>query len=639
MMLLLLAFLDEAKANNIDTLQLGGLLQARPAGAPLLDIPAHASIQNMIQTKGAARVIVRFAAPVSLPRGFALEPDLDQAGVINQRSIIARLHSTVLSRLSVKRAAAAKRYDFIPFMALEVDQTDLKTLIASPEIDFIEEDFAVPPLLAQSVPLIGGVNGSFSGSTGSGQTVAILDTGVEKTHPFLSGKVVAEGCFSTTAGAPNNSIAYCTPGSTAAGSGLPCSDTSSGCWHGTHVAGIAAGKNGPAGAPSGVARDANLISIQVFSQFSGSSNCGSYATCPLSYISDQISALQYVFNLRNTYNIASVNMSLGGGQYSSNCDATIPSLKTAIDNLRAAGIATVIASGNDGSTSSISLPACISTAISVGATDKADVVASYSNSALFLNLLSPGSSITSSYPAGLYATASGTSMATPHVAGAWAVIKSAKPTATVDDILNALVNTGKPVTDSRNGVVKPRIQVDQAVYALIPPVLTVTKAGNGSGTVTSTPVGIVCGATCSAGFTSGTNVTLTATPETGSAFIGWSGACSGAGTCTVTMDAAKNVTATFSLSVNGVCGSANGQTFDSYPFPPTATLCTAGTASSVTGVGPWNWTCIGQNGGSTASCSSNITAAAPVPAIGRWGMVMSAGGLALLLGYRRRNGY
>jgi len=75
--------------------------------------------------------------------------------------------------------------------------------------------------------------------------------------------------------------------------------------------------------------------------------------------------------------------------------------------------------------------------------------------------------------------------------------------------------------------------------------LSVTKAGAGSGTVTSSPAGISCGSTCSANYAGGTNVTLTATPASGSVFAGWSGACSGAGTCTVAMSAAKSVTATF----------------------------------------------------------------------------------------------
>src|SRR5207247_9764469 len=76
--------------------------------------------------------------------------------------------------------------------------------------------------------------------------------------------------------------------------------------------------------------------------------------------------------------------------------------------------------------------------------------------------------------------------------------------------------------------------------------LTVTKTGSGGGTVTSSPAGIICGATCSASFASGTSVTLTATPASGSVFTGWSGAgCSGTGSCAVTMNAAQSVTAPF----------------------------------------------------------------------------------------------
>src|SRR6266516_2750728 len=78
--------------------------------------------------------------------------------------------------------------------------------------------------------------------------------------------------------------------------------------------------------------------------------------------------------------------------------------------------------------------------------------------------------------------------------------------------------------------------------------LTVTKAGNGTGTVTSSPAGINCGATCTASFTKNTNVTLTATADPGSAFAGWSGACTGTGSCVVKMSANKTVTATFNSS-------------------------------------------------------------------------------------------
>lgn len=78
--------------------------------------------------------------------------------------------------------------------------------------------------------------------------------------------------------------------------------------------------------------------------------------------------------------------------------------------------------------------------------------------------------------------------------------------------------------------------------------LTVSKSGTGTGTVTSSPAGIDCGATCQFAFPEGTPVTLTATPAAGSTFAGWSGACTGTGTCAVTMDAAKSVTAAFTAA-------------------------------------------------------------------------------------------
>ena len=87
--------------------------------------------------------------------------------------------------------------------------------------------------------------------------------------------------------------------------------------------------------------------------------------------------------------------------------------------------------------------------------------------------------------------------------------------------------------------------------------LTVTKSGTGSGTVTSSVGGINCGSTCSANIASGTAVTLTAAPAAGSTFTGWSGACTGSGTCLVTMTAAQSVTATFTAPIVGGAISIN----------------------------------------------------------------------------------
>ena len=258
------------------------------------------------------------------------------------------------------------------------------------------------------------------------------------------------------------------------------------CGHGTLVAGIAAGKGSSF---SGVAKDASLIAINVFSFINDPATCGGWgSTCTLTYTSDLLKGLQRVYELRNTYNIASVNMSLGGGRYydRATCDASHSSIKTAIDNLRAAGIATVISSGNDGYLDSISEPACISSAISVGSTwdvdngmdpwctpgpsnSSVDQVACYSNSASFLDLLAPGSLINSSLPGGGYYEWHGTSFAAPHVAGAWALLKQKNSDLTVSDGLAALSSTGVLVTDQRNNIVKPRIQVDAALDTITTP--------------------------------------------------------------------------------------------------------------------------------------------------------------------------
>jgi len=77
--------------------------------------------------------------------------------------------------------------------------------------------------------------------------------------------------------------------------------------------------------------------------------------------------------------------------------------------------------------------------------------------------------------------------------------------------------------------------------------LSVAKAGSGTGSVTSTPAGIACGADCDETFASGASVTLSAAPDAGASFAGWGGACSGSGSCTLSMDTAKSVTATFAL--------------------------------------------------------------------------------------------
>lgn len=510
---------------------------------------------------GSTRVIVGVRA------AFAPEGVLSSEQQAQQRNEIAAAQQVVLTQLPQldKKGSQPKKFETIPFMAVEVTADELDELVRLKDITSIEEDHLERSSLAESVPLVGAISGAFNGYNGSGQTVAILDTGVEKTHSDLNGRIVSEACYSTTGtdGTYGSVYSVCPGGvnGTTAGSAMPYANgvcPSGKCDHGTHVAGIAAGVNG-------VARGANILAIQVFSWVPGYPGGAA-----LSYSSDQILGLERVLGLRTTYNISSVNMSLGGGRYynQSSCDSANASKKTAIDNLRSNGIATVISSGNSGYSDSMGAPGCISSAVSVGATWDAagqtnncssfpvptslvDSIACYSNSVSFLNLLAPGSLINSAIPGNSHANYNGTSMAAPHVAGAWAVLKSKSTSATVDQVLSALTSTGISVTDPRNSITKPRINIAAAGNAIgggSTFALSVLKAGAGTGTVSSSPAGIACGSTCSANFSSGTVVTLTATPESNSVFAGWSGSgCSGAGTCTVTMSAARSVSATFNL--------------------------------------------------------------------------------------------
>jgi subtilisin family serine protease len=172
----------------------------------------------------------------------------------------------------------------------------------------------------------------------------------------------------------------------------------------------------------------------------------------LSFVSDQVAGLERVYELRTSFNISSVNMSLGGKRFDDeeSCDAAEELRKMAIDNLRSVDIATVVASGNSSSRNSILTPACISSAISVGSTTDADAISDFSNVADFLELLAPGSLITSSVPGGGLGTWNGTSMATPHAAGAWAVLKQQSPVANVGTVLAVLRDTGASVDDNRS---------------------------------------------------------------------------------------------------------------------------------------------------------------------------------------------
>ncbi|MFI6815994.1 S8 family peptidase [Nonomuraea sp. NPDC050328] len=356
----------------------------------------------------------------------------------------------------------------LPIVTLRVDSAGLARLAGQPGVVSVTEDKPSRPVLADSIPLIGAHRTRAAGLTGKGTAVAVLDTGVATRHPFFRGRVVAEACFSpadpdygATSLCPDGTPQQQGPGSADSETG-PCATLD--CAHGTHVAGIVAGNaEGLAGAPgSGVAPAANIVAVQVFSRFESEDFCGvDEAPCVLSFTSAQLAGLEKVLTLRESGTpLVAANLSLGNGLFTAPCDSD--PRKGAIDKLLAAGVATVIAAGNRGYPDAVSAPACVSSAVAVGSTTKDDGVSDFSNRGPLLDLFAPGSDIVSAIPGNQWAPMSGTSMAAPHVAGAFAVLRQKFPQAPVADLLGKLQDTGKPIEGTA------RIQLDDAALGVIP---------------------------------------------------------------------------------------------------------------------------------------------------------------------------
>lgn len=316
--------------------------------------------------------------------------------------------------------------------------------------------------LTTAIPKIGADYSYNLGYTGAGSYVAIIDTGVEKAHPFLAGKVAIEACFATRC--PNGGTEMVGPGAA-----VPVH------YHGTHVAGIIAGSNGSF---HGIAPDAKIIAINIFDAYGGA------------YDDDMVKALNYVYSLADQYNITSVNMSLGGGiVFKGPCDDYLPDVTNAIRNLKAKNIATVISAGNSYALG-MNAPGCISDAVSVAATSTAtDKVTDFSNVSQYTTLSAPGLSINSSKLMGSYGAASGTSMSAPFVAGAFAVYRSKFGVQTVSKVVSDFQSTAAPAVDTYTGIITKRINV-KAVIDQTPntnPIVTTTTVP----VVTTTTVPVV----------------------------------------------------------------------------------------------------------------------------------------------------
>ncbi|EPA06045.1 S8 family peptidase [Candidatus Nitrosarchaeum limnium] len=296
-----------------------------------------------------------------------------------------------------------------------VPKGQLDKILSDPRVKYVEQDSIVtifkkpsgtpggggggsttqPP---QVIPTgIARIGGSVSGSINV--DVAVIDTGIDPTHPDLN---VVDG------------VNFAKGNSWSDGNG-----------HGTHVAGTIAAKNNDIGVV-GVAPDARLHAVRVLD------NRGS------GFTSDVIAGVNWVAANADIIEVA--NMSLGGSQSNA--------LNTAVENAVNAGVVFVVAAGNESTDACSKSPASAPNAITVSALDDRDGVsnndpfASFSNYGSCVDVIAPGVLILSTWKDGGYNTISGTSMATPHVAGAAALYLVSHPTDTPAQVVDALQSAG-----------------------------------------------------------------------------------------------------------------------------------------------------------------------------------------------------
>ena len=374
-----------------------------------------------------------------------------------------------LARLS-KRAAIRQTYRHtFSGASVRVSRKSLPDIAALPNVKAIHTDYQVHALLDQSVPHIGAPKvWQQHHARGKGVVVAVIDSGVDYRHPALGGgfgpgyKVAGGWDFVHNDADPMDELG-----------------------HGTHVAGIIAGDVDPV---IGVAPDATLLAYKVL---------GVDAVGYDSYVLAAVERCMDPNGDGNTSDHADVvNISLGRRQIGQDL------LVQAVERGAAAGIVFVIAAGNDGEAFTIHTPAVATSAITVGATDLLDTVASFSSAGplpgtwqMKPEIAAPGVQINSADLNGLVTPRNGTSGAAPHVAGVAALILELHPDWTPADVKAAIVSTGRPILVGTS-TLKPkmravaagggRLDALAAVEAVILPSPATLSFGIAGGTATRT---------------------------------------------------------------------------------------------------------------------------------------------------------
>jgi subtilisin family serine protease len=374
--------------------------------------------------------------------------------------VIVKFKDSDIGKDNVKDYLRDKvKHDFEDGISAIVSEKELSMLEKNPNVESVKLVGTRQIFLQDSVPLVNATPAwdlqmNSINLTGLGETVCVLDTGTNFDHPDLQNKNLT--C-----------VIDCVSGSCAENCSIGDDHG-----HGTHVSGIVAAN----GSLKGVIPDANLISVKVCD---ASGSCGN---------EDIRAGIDWCVANEETYNISVISMSLGapckydngtltGWCYNDYCNNEEET--TSINNAISNNISVVIATGNDDNLTHISPPSCIQNATRVGSSTKIDGISSFSNRWALDMLVAPGSSINSTVPTGScllcdstgYLVLQGTSMATPAVAGAFALISQFKrlegKSITPQDIQTAFNNTGKQINDAGGSNLNySRIDVYSAVLSL-----------------------------------------------------------------------------------------------------------------------------------------------------------------------------
>ncbi len=426
--------------------------EAAPAERTLEKV--EASVEQAVLQQPEVQVIVILKQPAA---AFAAAADnTKQETLDDQKARVDEAQSAIEQSISAETPAATgaitgaavedgnndieitRSYDTINAIAVNLTQAGLEQLRNDPNVEQILLDRTFSIQLAQSVPLIDAddVWNRTAGSvnvTGQGESICVLDTGIDFNHSAFTNKIVGGYDYVNNDNSPQD-------------------DASNS--HGTHVSGIAAGNSSSV---KGVAPDARIVPIKV---------CNGANSCTGSAI---LAGIDYCNNNSVVYNIDAISMSLGdNGQYNSTTCPT--AFESAFATSASLGIIPVAASGNNGNTGGVSYPSCSSYAISVGSSSKADALDSFSNrGGDRFDVLAPGHSIVSSIVGGSTGSLTGTSMATPHVSGAIALIQQSqksqgKSPLSVEEMRQLFKDTGVAVSGlPRIDVLAALVQLDQNI--------------------------------------------------------------------------------------------------------------------------------------------------------------------------------